>query len=125
MKRIIFLFLVLFSFASCKDNLVGTWERQGDILQGMRVKINKTETSMYGEITQKSTQDGPFSLNETKWKNIKKVGANEYEFEDLNKGYSGHEYAQAHLKIDGDLLTIDMFVNNGSNTNHQLWMRIK
>ena len=118
----VLLFSCLFFLTGCKDNVIGTWERQGDDLQGMRVKIIKTDNSMYGEITQKSNQGSYFNMNETKWNNIKKVGKDEYEMEDLVKGYD-NKYVQSHLRIKGDLLTVDWFVNDGRTTgSHQLWM---
>lgn len=129
MKKLITLLSILFLFSSCnKDNLVGTWERQDEALQGMKVKVFKTDNSMYAQITDKGVKGDNFNLNETKWKNIKKVGNNEYELEDLSKGYysSDAKYTQSHLKLQGEMLTIDLFYSDGSRTGtHQVWTRVK
>ena len=125
-KLVIVIISCLFFLSSCKEKIEGTWVRQGDELQGMRVKIVKDDKTMYGVITQNSDKDGYFELNETKWNNIKKVGIDRYEGEDLTKGYGEAIYTPAHIKIQGEMLTIDWFVNNGRATGyHQIWTKLK
>lgn len=126
MKYIMSLFIgCLFFLTGCKESIEGTWIRQGDDLQGMKIKVIKGDNTTYGIIVNNSDKEGSFKINETKWNNIKKVGKDNYECEDLRKSYySEGKYIQSHMKIQGDLLTLDWFVNDGSsNGYHQLWMR--
>jgi hypothetical protein len=79
----------IFILSSCQNNdkLIGTWERYGDELAGMKVKVEKEGDRIIGTIiysTDKCKQGG-FLEGDVKWKSIKEITYNKYEFEDLRK----------------------------------------
>jgi hypothetical protein len=88
------LFLAVFLFSlfsltnvNAQDKLVGTWERTGDNLAGVKIKVFKTGDSFRGKIVfvTQSMIGGCFKVGEIKWMNILKAGDNYYELDDLTK----------------------------------------
>ena len=133
MKNSIFLLITILIITGCNNDnkIVGTWERQGDgwhnINKGMRVKVSKNEKSMYGEITKAEWKyPGTFSEKEIKWRNIKETGKDQYEIEDLVKGYQTSDYRQSHLFVVNDTITINwFFAKDGEEGATQKWIRVK
>jgi len=85
-RKVCVAILSIFLFASCQkeDKLIGTWERYGDDLAGMKVKVVKEGETMKGVIVFMPYKHR-FVEGDIKWKNIKKITKNKYEFEDLYK----------------------------------------
>lgn len=84
--------LILFSilyFSSCQknDKLIGTWERYGDALAGMKIQVVKEGESFKAAIIYATDSNKlvGFVEGDIKWKNIKNTDENKYEFEDLAK----------------------------------------
>jgi len=102
--------------------------REDESLQGLKVQVFQNDNSMYAQIVDLGVKDSYYKVGETKWKDIKKVGESEYEMEDLLKGYYSDDvkYTQSHLRVQGDMVLIDLFYNDGRKTGtHQVWTRVK
>ena len=92
MRQIASLALVLFNlflFTSCnkQDKLVGKWERYGDPLAGMTIEITNIGGSFKAEViaSPDSVQQRGFFVGDIKWRNIKRIEENKYEYVDLKK----------------------------------------
>lgn len=98
-----------------KDNLVGKWLRYGDEFSGIEIEIKDENGSFKAEITNIKLdiiEPIPFVIGDIKWKGIKKISENKYEYEDLKKNiipytdpirYEGN-YFPARLEIVSDSL---------------------
>ena len=86
MKPILFL-LISFLFLSCnhQDKLIGKWERIGDRFSGMQIIVKNENGSFKAEMIKTTDSIIGFVIGDIKWKNIKKITNDKYEFEDLGK----------------------------------------
>ena len=121
---------------SCQrdDRIKGIWVRQGDLFAGIKVEVKKTGEIVNGTIV--SCPDSLLSygitLNDVKWKGIKKLEGNNYEFEDLGKSvdYNGNiistRYSLARLLIENDTIKIRLYVKGDEQIGtEQIWIRAK
>ncbi len=80
------LILITVTFGCQNRNpLEGEWERYGDDFAGMRILIENHDGSFKAEIIQINDRIEGFEVGDIKWKNIKQINENQYEFEDLGK----------------------------------------
>jgi len=79
--------LLLFTSCNNQDKLVGKWERYGDPLAGMTIEITNIGGSFKAEIiaSPDSVQQRGFFVGDIKWRDIKKIEENKYEYVDLKK----------------------------------------
>ena len=87
--KVCFVVLSVLFFSSCQNNdkIIGTWERYGDVLEGMRIKVVKEGEHLKGTIIYSTdfSKERGFAEGDVKWKNIKKMTDAKYEYEDLKK----------------------------------------
>jgi hypothetical protein len=81
-----FLLFIFISGCTSKDPILGTWERYGDQLKGMRIKVTQNSSTINAEVI-KLPDNGNiiFTIGDIKWKDVKKVDNGKYIFGDLFK----------------------------------------
>lgn len=107
----------LLIFSSChqpKDKLIGKWVRYGDTLEGMCIQIQNEGGSFKAEIISEpeTIMLSGFFVGDIKWRDIKKIAENKYEYVDLKKApipYSNplrfiSENGLARLEVIGDTI---------------------
>jgi hypothetical protein len=113
-KSITFILLITLLFLSCnqQDKLIGKWERFGDQFKGMTIQIKNEGGSFKAEIieTTDAIELNGFVKGDIKWKDIKNISENKYEYQDLGKKpilYSDKfegDYVMARLEFVSDTL---------------------
>jgi len=80
--------LILNSCTNKSDKIIGKWERIDDELSGMTIEVKKYGDELRGEIIQncKHPACNRWIIGDVKWKNIKHLEDNYFEFESLSKG---------------------------------------
>jgi len=111
---ILVLLLILNSCKQPQDKLIGKWVRYGDMLQGMCIEIQNEGGSFKAEIVSEpdSIMNSGFFVGDIKWRDIKKIAENKYEYVDLKKTpipYSEplrfkSENGLARLEVIGDTI---------------------
>jgi hypothetical protein len=136
-KPISLILLSIFIFQSCHqpDRLIGKWERISDRHKGMQILVKNEGVSFKAEIiaTTDSNVLSGFVVGDIKWKDIKKISENKYEFQDLGKisiifsDKFGSEYVMARLEIITDtLLQTRLFAKANEVTGTESkWKKIK
>ena len=122
-------------FLSCQNNdkIIGTWERYGDGLAGMRIEVVKEGNHIKGTIILEGDNElSPFVVGDVKWKNIKKTTINKYEFEDLYKqGISTnitetrYNLASIELVSENEIYIRQFARGNEFIGTEQKWERVK
>ena len=88
-RKVFFAFLSLLLFSSCQNNdrIIGSWERYGDDWAGMKVKVVKEGEHLKGMVifVTEANKLGGFAEGDVKWKSMKRMDRNKYEYEDLLK----------------------------------------
>ncbi len=81
------LFLFLSSCANSSDKIIGKWERIDDDWSGLVIEVKRHGNKLRGEIIQNCTHPlcNRWIIGDVKWKNIKHIKDNEFEFESLAK----------------------------------------
>ncbi|MDP1623783.1 MAG: hypothetical protein Q8M08_15765 [Bacteroidales bacterium] len=110
---ILFILISISLLTSCKkeDKLVGNWERYGDRFEGMKIHVVKEGESFKASIVfvTDSIKLGGFVVGDIKWKNIKKITDNKYEFEDLAKKQSIYtdKFEPSYVLANLEMITDD------------------
>jgi len=137
MKTRVLLFLSLNAIFICcqrESKIVGIWERKGDSFSGMKIEVKKTGEIVNGIIiySPDTAQRGGFFKNDIKWKIIKKIDGNNYEFEDLMKftdnfgKIMSFRYDLARLIISKDTIKIIMYTKGEEIMGtEQIWIKTK
>lgn len=134
MKNLIGFLSCLFLF-SCgrQDQLIGTWERIGDDLKGMRIEIMKTNATYRGKIIQLALNDSllPFAIGDVKWQNIRNTSSDKYDYEDLQKYQDEYgslfenKYRASYIKINNDTIETRAFSKGGEIIGtSQIWVKV-
>jgi len=133
MKKIIpFVFLLTLFGCTSKDPILGTWERHGDELKGMRLKVTQNSSAISAELIKlPESGDTTFTLGDTKWRDIKKVDNGKYVFGDLSKyvySYGSlfqNRYEDSYLTIVGDNIKTRGFAKADEIVGtEQIWKRV-
>lgn len=111
-----------------QDKLVGTWERTGDDLAGVKIKVFKTGDSFRGKIlfVTQSMIGGCFKVGEIKWMNILKAGDNYYELDDLTKSpecNSWYTYKYIEFTDDTHITITATKTDPTTSGNFQTWTK--
>jgi hypothetical protein len=106
-----FQFFIVFLIVSCqqKEKLLGKWERYGDPLSGMIIEISNIGGSFKAEIISApdSVQQKGFFIGDIKWRDIKKIDKNKYEYVDLKK--TGIPYSEPiRFKSENGLARLEL-----------------
>lgn len=137
MKKIIISVISLtLIYISCQQDhkIVGTWVRQDDAFAGMKVKVNKIGNVTNGKIIYlpNSMKMTGFEINDIKWKGIKNIEGNYFEFEDLVKGVDKYgnvgrvDYALTRLLISNNVIKIRVYAKGEEIIGtEQIWVREK
>lgn len=110
-KTLTFVLLNILFFSSCnhQDKLIGKWERYGDPLAGMTIEVTNVGGSFKAEIVAApdSIQLSGFYVGDIKWRDIKKIEENKYEYVDLKK--TGIPYTDPpRFKSDNGLARLEL-----------------
>lgn len=132
-KYLAYSLLLLLIGCQSEDPIIGTWERIGDNLKGMKIKVEKNSYSYYGElIKQPENGDTTFYVGDVKWKDIKNVGKNKYVLQDLGKykitfgSLFQNHYMETNLTLENDVIKTRVFAKgNESMGTEQTWKRSK
>ncbi|MCR8641873.1 hypothetical protein NV379_04300 [Paenibacillus sp. N1-5-1-14] len=120
-----FLFLCLLMIVGCGNSksIVGLWERNdGSVFNGMQVQVEKLDSGEYRGIIIKLGAQKDFKENDTKWKDIKKIKENGFDFVDLGVGakYDMHMM----LSENGESLKMRNLTGSEEIGSEQAWKRI-
>ena len=79
--------ILICSSCNHQDKLIGKWERFGDPLAGMTIEITNIGGSFKAEIitSPDNVLERGFFAGDIKWRDIKKIDDNKYEYVDLKK----------------------------------------
>jgi hypothetical protein len=137
MKKFVALTVILslISF-SCQreDEILGIWTRKGDDLAGMKVQVIKKGNILNGVIVFSTNyaKSSGFFENDIKWKGIKNIEGNNFEFEDLAKTVDNYGniievyYDQARLIVENDTIYIRGYTKGREKIGtEQIWIKEK
>ena len=117
-----------------KDEVIGVWVRQGDLLSGMKVQVIKKGNIINGVIvyTTDYTKSSGFIENDIKWKGIKNVEGNDFEFYDLAKSVNNNGdiievyYDRARLIVENNIIYIRGYTKGRETIGtEQIWIKEK
>ena len=127
------LYCILFlsiSVAQPDDRLLGSWERQGDAWEGMRLEVIEQQGQYFAKITALPPQakQWGFQIGDVKWQNIQPTQGKWFIFEDLymNKGrrYSYYKTSRLVLENEGLLKSQVAVKANEWIGQSQTWVKI-
>lgn len=127
-------FLLILISCQKNDKINGIWTRQGDRLMGMKIEIIKKGDVSNGIIIYipDSIKMSGFEVNDIKWKGIKHIEDNYYEFEDLGKetDYFGKitkvRYDLTRLIVSNDTIRIRGYTKGEEIVGtEQIWVKSK
>ena len=115
-------FLILSSCVNESDKIIGKWERTDDEFSGMVIEVKRHGNELRGEIIQNCTHPycNRWIIGDVKWKNIKYIEENEFEFESLSKIASDNgiitetSYNLYKLELFGDSILKTQAYSKGS-----------
>ena len=137
MKKNIILFLSLtIIFLSCQrnDKIIGVWEREGDAFAGMKVEVIRSGNNLNGIIiySPEYSKTRGFVENDIKWKDIKNIEVDSYEFKSLQKTTDNYgniinvDYVLTRLEIKNNIIKTRLYSKGSENIGtEQIWIRVK
>lgn len=125
--------LSFFSFSDsyAQNKLTGIWERRGDDLEGMQIKVTKTKGGNYrGKLIALpvTVNDACSRIGEIKWRNIVESRENLYEMDEVLRNYFDcsitNESRYINLTSDGKISITPVFMDPAIGNNFQTWVKI-
>jgi hypothetical protein len=114
---------ILGGCSSKSDGLVGTWERSDSSqYKGMRVMVEKLDNGEFRGTVVAADSGKVFKVDDIKWKGIKNVKENDYEFKDL--GTDAWYDMRIILNKDHKTLVLRNMVDTGETGATQPWTKV-
>lgn len=138
MKRLLTtgLFLIVLTFLSITEiqaqtDLTGTWERRGDDLEGMQIKVTKTKSGNFrGKIVALpiTVTDYCSRIGEIKWRNIVNSREGLFQMDELMRNpfdcSTTSESRYINVTSEGKISITPVFNEPAVFNNFQTWVKI-